>query len=65
MPTIMDPSPSNYSPELLAKLETMLTEIDDDELLALVPDATRKSPQAKQLLLAELKKRVSPNRLPK
>lgn len=52
---------SEYSPKLLAKLAAMLTELDDDELLALVPDVKNKNPQAKQLLLAELKKRVLPN----
>jgi hypothetical protein len=49
-----------YTPETAEKLAAMLTELSDAELLALVPDTKHKSAQGKQLLLDELKKRISP-----
>ena len=52
---------SAYSPEMRARLEAMLAELRDDELLALVADTKHKTPQGRQLLAEELKKRVSPN----
>jgi hypothetical protein len=50
-----------YSPELRAAVTAMLTELTDAELLLLVPYAAAVKGEPRDLLLAELKTRVSPN----